>query len=64
MKNKLMPMADKLLLGKGSVMESLPDELKHNCEVEHSRHCSCQHFLVHLFCALAAYTCLIQVVSY
>ncbi|MBD0367770.1 MAG: hypothetical protein ICV53_16915 [Flavisolibacter sp.] len=55
MENRLMSMADKWLLCKCSVMESLPDELKNNCEVEHSRPCSHQHFLVHLFCALRAY---------
>lgn len=56
MKNKLLPMEDKLLLRKRSLIESVHDELKNNCEVEHSRHRSTQHFLVHLFSALTAYT--------
>ena len=56
MKNKLMPMEDKLLLRKRSVIESVNDALKNNCELEHSRHRSRQNFLVHLFSALTAYT--------
>ena len=56
MENKLTSMEDKWLLRKCSLMESLPDELKNNCEVEHSRHRSAQNFLVHLFSALTAYT--------
>jgi hypothetical protein len=56
MKNKLLPLEDKLLLRKRSLIESVNDELKNNCEVEHSRHRSSQHFLVHLFSALTAYT--------
>ena len=56
MKNKLLPLEDKLLLRKRSLIESINDELKNNCEVEHSRHRSTQNFLVHLFAALTAYT--------
>ncbi|MBD0286738.1 MAG: hypothetical protein ICV79_15110 [Flavisolibacter sp.] len=56
MKNRLMPLEDKLLLGKRSLIESVNDELKNNCEVEHSRHRCAQNFLVHLFSALTAYT--------
>ncbi len=56
MKNKLLPLEDKLLLRKRSLIESINDELKNNCEVEHSRHRSSQNFLVHLFAALTAYT--------
>ncbi len=56
MKNRTMPMEDKLLLRKRSLIESIKDELKNNCEVEHNRHRSSQHFPVHLFSALTAYT--------
>lgn len=56
MKNKLLPMEDKLLLRKRSLIESINDELKNNSELEHTRHRSRQNFLVHFFSALTAYT--------
>ena len=56
MKNKLMLMADKIFLRKRSLIESVNDELKNNCQVEHTRHRSVVIFFVHLFSALTAYT--------
>jgi hypothetical protein len=38
MKNSLMLMSDKILLRKRSVIETVNDELKNICQVEHSRH--------------------------
>lgn len=38
MKNSLMTMSDKILLRKRSVIETVNDELKNICQVEHSRH--------------------------
>ena len=56
MKNKLMSFMDKILLRKRSIIECVNDELKNNCQIEHTRHRSVVNFLVHLFSALTAYT--------
>ena len=56
MANKLMPLIDKLLLRKRALIESINDELKNMCQVEHTRHRSPTNFLVNLFSGLAAYT--------
>ena len=56
MANKLMPLMDKLLLRKRALIESINDELKNMCQVEHSRHRSPTNFLVNLFSGLIAYT--------
>ncbi len=56
MKNKLMLLRDKILLRKRSIIETVNDELKNNCQVEHTRHRSVINFLVHVFSALTAYT--------
>jgi hypothetical protein len=55
MKNKLMDMGEKLLLGKWAVIESVNDSMKNICRVEHSRHRSVVNFLVNPLGALAAY---------
>ena len=56
MKNKFMLLADKILLRKRAIIECVNDELKNNCQIEHTRHRSVGNFLVHLFSALTAYT--------
>lgn len=56
MKNKLMPLMDKILLRKRAIIECVNDELKNNCQIEHTRHRSVTNFLVHVFSALTAYT--------
>jgi hypothetical protein len=56
MKNKLMNLTDKILLRKRAIIECVNDELKNNCQIEHTRHRSVMNFLVHLFSALTAYT--------
>ena len=38
MKNSLMTMSDKILLRKRAVIETVNDELKNICQIEHSRH--------------------------
>jgi hypothetical protein len=38
MKNKLMPLVDKLLLRKRAVIESVNDQLKNISQIEHTRH--------------------------
>jgi hypothetical protein len=55
MHERLLPYADKLLLRKRAIIESVNDQLKNVCQVEHTRHRSPYHFLVHLLCALIAY---------
>lgn len=55
MKNRLMPLRDKILLRKRSVIETINDELKNICDIEHSRHRSIHNFLMNLIAALGAY---------
>jgi hypothetical protein len=55
MKNRLMSLRDKILLRKRSVIETINDELKNICQIEHSRHRSVINFLINLLSALAAY---------
>lgn len=56
MKNSLMSMNDKILLRKRAVIETVNDELKNMCQVEHSRHRSFTNFIVNLIAGLAAYS--------
>ena len=56
MKNKLMPLVDKILLRKRAIIESINDQLKNICQIEHTRHRSVHGFLVNLFSGLIAYT--------
>jgi DDE family transposase len=56
MKNKLLPMLDKLLLRKRAVIETVNDQLKNISQIEHSRHRSVTNFLVNLVAGLIAYT--------
>jgi hypothetical protein len=55
MKNSLMDMSDKILLRKRSVIETVNDELKNICQVEHSRHRSVGNFLTNLIAGIIAY---------
>ena len=55
MKNSLMEMKDKVLLRKRSLIETVNDELKNICQVEHSRHRSVSNFLTNLIAGLIAY---------
>src|SRR5690606_31449027 len=56
MKNVLMEMKDKIMLRKRSVIETINDELKNMCQVEHSRHRSFGNFLTNLLSGLIAYS--------
>lgn len=56
MKNKLIPIVDKLLLRKRSVIETVNDQLKNMCDIEHSRHRSIVNFMVNLVAGLIRYT--------
>lgn len=56
MKNVLMELKDKILLRKRSVIETVNDELKNICQVEHSRHRSFENFITNLISGLIAYS--------
>ncbi len=56
MKNKLMPMMDKILLRKRSIIETINDQLKNISQIEHTRHRSLAGFMVNLLGGLIAYT--------
>lgn len=56
MKNSLMSIADKVTLRKRAIIESVNDELKNICQIEHSRHRSPQNFFTNMIAALIAYT--------
>ena len=55
MKNKLMPMIDKILLRKRSLIETVKDQLKNVCHAEHTRHRSQLNFMVNIISSLIAY---------
>ena len=55
MKNRLMPLMDKLLLRKRAIIESIVDQLKNISQIEHTRHRSVNNFVVNLVCGLIAY---------
>lgn len=55
MKNRLMPLADRLLLRKRAIVETIIDQLKNISQIEHTRHRSPVNFLVNLLCGLIAY---------
>ena len=56
MKNKLMPLVDKLLLRKRALIETVNDQIKNICQIEHTRHRSVANFIVNLIAALIAYS--------
>ena len=45
MKNSLMSIADKILLRKRAMIETVHDELKNTTQIEHSRHRSFNNFV-------------------
>ncbi|WP_427910186.1 transposase [Piscirickettsia salmonis] len=55
MKNRLMPIIDKILLRKRGIIESVFDQLKNISQIEHSRHRSVNNFMVNILAGLAAY---------
>ena len=56
MKNKLVPMNDKIFLRKRSLIETVNDQLKNISYLVHSRHRSLHNFMLNLITALIAYT--------
>ncbi len=55
MKNKLMNFADKILLRKRYIIETINDQLKNISQIEHSRHRSVLNCIVNILAGLAAY---------
>lgn len=55
MKNSLMTMCDKILLRKRSIIETVNDELKNICQIEHSRHRCVANFMTNLIAGIVAY---------
>jgi hypothetical protein len=55
MKPKLMPLIDKILLRKRSLIETVNDQLKNISQIEHTRHRSPANFLINLLSGLVAY---------
>lgn len=56
MKNKLMPLFDKIVLRKRSMIESLNNQIKNVFQIEHTRHRSVINGFVNIIAALVAYT--------
>lgn len=56
MKNALMLLHYRIMLRKRALIESVNDELKNICQVEHTRHRSFDNFIINLLSALAAYS--------
>jgi hypothetical protein len=55
MKNKLMPLYDKILLRKRSLIETINDQLKNIFQIEHTRHRNPNNFIMNLLAGLVAY---------
>jgi transposase len=55
MRNQLLEFSDRLLLRKRALIETIFDQLKNVCQIEHSRHRSPSNFCVHLLAGLIAY---------
>jgi hypothetical protein len=55
MKNRLMPLMDKIMLRGRSIIETINDQLKNQEQIEHTRHRSPKNFLVNLLGGLIAY---------
>ena len=56
MKNSLMHIHEKVLLKKRALIESVNNELKNMCQIEHTRHRSFENFLGNLISGLIAYS--------
>lgn len=55
MKNKLLPLMDKIMLRGRSIIETINDQLKNQEQIEHTRHRSPINFGTNLFAGLIAY---------
>lgn len=55
MKNRLMPLMDKLLLRKRAIIESIVDQFKNISQIEHTRHRSPVNCFINIIAGLIAY---------
>ncbi|CAD7808610.1 hypothetical protein CHRY9390_01859 [Chryseobacterium aquaeductus] len=55
MKNHIIKMEDKILLRKRAIIETINDELKNHCQVEHTRHRSVSKFMMNILGSLTSY---------
>jgi hypothetical protein len=55
MKGHIMSLSDKILLRKRAIIETINDELKNLCQIEHTRHRSANNFIINILSALTAY---------
>ncbi len=56
MKNRFMPLMDKILLRKRAVIETVNDQLKNISQIAHTRHRSVDNFLINVIAGLVAYS--------
>lgn len=56
MKGGELPLQDRLMLRKRAVIESVNDELKNICRIEHTRHRCFTNFITNLISGLLAYS--------
>lgn len=56
MKGGELPLQDRIMLRKRAIIESVNDELKNICQIEHTRHRSFANFLTNLIAELLAYS--------
>ena len=56
MKNSLMHIQDKIVLKKRVIIETVNDELKNICQIDHTRHRSFDNFISNLLSGLVAYS--------
>ena len=56
MKNKLMPLQEKILLRKRSIIETVNSVIKCDFQISHTRHRSFINGFIHIFSTLVAYT--------
>lgn len=56
MKKQMTDAFDKLLLRKRSIIETINDQLKNICDLEHSRHRSLTNYICSIVASLVAYS--------
>lgn len=55
MKERYMTLNDKIILRKRAIIESINDELKNICQIEHTRHRSFNNFIINMLSGISAY---------
>ncbi len=55
MKGHIMSLSDKILFRKRAIIETINDELKNLCQIEHTRHRSVNNFIINILGVLTAY---------